>query len=279
MSGGVVSGCVSGAVVRARRREGGVVKVAVIGRGAIGGTVANALAAGAVGGAELLGAPGRDGESASDLAAALREADLVVECAGQRALAEHGPAVLAAGQDLLVVSVGALADPAVFAALTAPSTGRVYLSTGAVGGLDLLAAAARLGPLRAVCVTTTKRAASLVQPWMDASAADHLRTATSAVELANGPAREVTTAFPKSANVAASVALAVRDWDVVRAVVVADPHATRTTHVITADGPAGSYRFEVANLPSAETPTTSAVVPFAVLHAIEALAARGAVFR
>jgi len=36
--------------------------------------------------------------------------DLVVECAGHQALKETGEAVLRSGTDLLVVSVGALAD-------------------------------------------------------------------------------------------------------------------------------------------------------------------------
>lgn len=38
--------------------------------------------------------------------------DLVVECAGHRALHDFGQAVLLAGIDLLVVSIGALAEPA-----------------------------------------------------------------------------------------------------------------------------------------------------------------------
>lgn len=259
-------------------------KVAVIGCGAIGSIVARSLAAGEVSGAHLAGVVHRDsvdpdGLPVLDLDAAVRAADLVVECAGQRALVESGPRVLAAGKDLLVVSIGALADETVFRALSAPTAGRVYLSTGAIGGLDLLAAAARMGTLTQVRITTTKRAANLVQPWMNDTEAQRLRTATAPVEVLRGPARTVTAAFPKSANVAASVALAVGDWDVVDAVVIGDPAATTTSHVISADGAAGSYRFEIRNHPSAQTPTTSGVVPFAVLHAVEALAAGNAVFR
>jgi aspartate dehydrogenase len=61
--------------------------------------------------------------------------------------------------------------------------------------------------------------------------------------------------------------------------VVADPGAERTRHVIEAEGTAGRYRFEIDNLPSAETPTTSAVVPFAVLRAITDLAGTAPSFR
>lgn len=259
-------------------------RVAVLGCGAIGGTVARALARGEVTGTELVGVVHDDPVDPADLPVfgiddALSVADLVVECAGQGALSTLGPRVLATGADLLVASVGALADEEVFGALTTPATGRIYLSTGAIGGLDLLAAAARMGSLHSVAITTTKQAGNLVQPWMSEAEADRVRRASEPAELMRGPARKVTAAFPKSANVAASVALAAGDWDVVTATVVADPAAWLTTHVITVDGVAGTYRFEIRNHPSAETPTTSGVVPHAVLHAIEGLAGHKAVFR
>ncbi|MGE5147276.1 MAG: aspartate dehydrogenase, partial [Candidatus Eiseniibacteriota bacterium] len=40
--------------------------------------------------------------------------DIVVECAGHAGLGEHGAAALERGLDLLVVSVGALADTALY---------------------------------------------------------------------------------------------------------------------------------------------------------------------
>lgn len=258
-------------------------RVSVIGCGAIGGVVARALAAGEVAGAELVGVVHGDETDPVDLPvhdteSAVREADLVVECAGQRALRSLVPLVSKTGGDLLITSVGALADDELFSAVIGMPDGRVYLASGAIGGLDMLSAARRMGPLRTVRLVTTKTAGNLVQPWMDHGEAQRLRSATGPVELLRGPARTVTAAFPKSTNVAASVALAVGSWDAVEAVVVGDPHATRTSHVITAEGPAGAYRFEITNQPSEQTPTSSGVVPFAVLRAIETLAGAQAVF-
>src|SRR3954454_18104499 len=43
--------------------------------------------------------------------------DAVVECAGHDAVRDHGERVLAAGADLIVTSVGAFADDALFARL------------------------------------------------------------------------------------------------------------------------------------------------------------------
>jgi aspartate dehydrogenase len=76
--------------------------------------------------------------------------DVVVECAGQGALAEFGPVILQAGIPVIAASVGALADEAVEARLrTAAEAGetQVVLPAGAIGGVDLLAALAAAGGL------------------------------------------------------------------------------------------------------------------------------------
>jgi aspartate dehydrogenase len=258
-------------------------RVAVLGCGAIGGTVARALRAGTVTGAELAGVAHGGRADPPDLPVIDRStvagvSDLVVECAGHAALAEIGPAVVAAGVDLLVASVGALTDAALLAALSA-GPGRVRLTTGAIGGLDLLRSAATMGGLTRVRITTTKLPTVLAQPWMDQHELTRLRTTTTPLVVRRGSAREIATAFPRSANVAASVALAVGDWDLVEAAVIADPHARWTRHVIEAEGAAGRYRFDIDNVPSAETPTTSAIVPHALLRAIADLAGTTPVFR
>lgn len=258
-------------------------RVSVLGCGAIGGTVARALRDGQVAGAALAGVSHRNAVDPLDLpvideSTMIRASDLVVECAGHAALAGSGPKVVAAGVDLLVASVGALTDAALLAALAA-GPGRVRLTTGAIGGLDLLRSAATMGGLDWVRITTTKLPTVLAQPWMDQAEVARLRTTTTPLVLRSGSAREIATAFPRSANVAASVALAVGDWDLVEAAVVADPRATRTRHVIEAEGAAGHYRFDIDNVPSTQTPTTSAVVPYALLRAITDLASTAPTFR
>lgn len=252
-------------------------KVAILGCGAIGSVVAHAVQNGEVPGAELVGVVHAEptdppGLPVLGIDAAIARADLIVECAGQRALAALGPSVVASGTDLLVVSVGALADDALLAKLRDTGPGRLHLCSGAIGGLDVLAATARMGGLAAVSIVTTKKAPTLIQKWMDQPAAERLRTTTEPVQLMRAPAREVTAAFPASANVAASVALAVGDWNLVEATVVADPDAPLTSHIITAEGRAGGYRFEICNHPSENNPATSGVVPHAVLAAVARLA-------
>src|SRR5699024_10415900 len=61
---------------------------------------------------------------------------IVVECAGVPAAKEHGPAVIASGKDLVLTSVGALADSDARRVLLA-GPGKVHVTSGAIGGFDL----------------------------------------------------------------------------------------------------------------------------------------------
>ncbi|MEV5884208.1 aspartate dehydrogenase domain-containing protein [Streptomyces sp. NPDC052020] len=256
------------------------VRVALAGWGAIGRVVGTALAAGEVPGATLAcvvdNRPLGDAAPAEQVSfeTAIDRADLVVEAAGQGVVRAWGERVLTSGTDLLVASTGALTDEDLAKRLLSAGPGRVYFTGGAVGGLDLLQAVRALGPLDEVLLTTTKLPATLEQPWMSEESLHRLRTATQPVEVMAGTARDVPVKFPRSTNVAASVALAVGDLDAVRVRVVADPAAVRTRHVIEASGPHGAYRFEVSHTPDADNPATSRVVPHAVLRSVGAIAGR-----
>ncbi|MDJ1133451.1 aspartate dehydrogenase domain-containing protein [Streptomyces iconiensis] len=263
----------SGPVPRVRR-------VGIVGWGAIGRVVGTALAGGEVGGAELVcvvdNRPLGEAAPARQLSfeEALEHCDLIVEAAGQGAVREWGERVLASGTDLLIASTGALTDDELAKRLLAAGPGRVYFTGGALGGLDLLQAARSLGPLDQVLLTTTKLPATLEQPWMGEELLARMRTATGPVEVMSGTARDVPAKFPRSTNVAASLALAVGDPDAVRVRVVADPAARHTRHVVEASGPYGTYRFDAAHLPDPGNPATSQVVPYAVLRGVAALAGR-----
>src|SRR5690554_3832065 len=70
--------------------------------------------------------------------------DLVVECAGQPGLAEHGEAVLSRGLTLAIVATGALAAEGLYGRLRQAAErgeGRMLVLSGAVAGMDGLAAA------------------------------------------------------------------------------------------------------------------------------------------
>ncbi|GAA0952843.1 aspartate dehydrogenase domain-containing protein [Actinocorallia libanotica] len=245
--------------------------IAVLGYGAIGTVVCDRLLAGDVPGARLDCVVGRSAEGAAvpvvSAAEAIARADVLIECAGQAALAAHGEEALAAGVDLVVSSAGALADGALRERLYAAGPGRLFVTAGALGGLDLLVAAASAAPFTTIRLSTTKTPAALVQDWMDDSRKAELASADGPIVVFSGPAEEAAALFPRSMNVAATLSLALPATPV-EVELVADPAASLVTHVVTAEGPVGNYRFEVQNLPSPANPRTSRVVPYAVLHTL-----------
>lgn len=248
-----------------------MLRVGLIGCGAIGSVVARELSQGAVDGAELsavfdlvvdhpLGVDGRG--------LLLARSDVVVEAAGHGALREHGVAVRESGTDLLVVSIGTLADEDLETRLRQAEGGRLLLCTGAIGGFDILRAAMLFGPLDEVAITSTKPAGALSRPWMEQAVKDALVSGSEPVTVFDGPARRACALFPESANVTATLSLATVGFDQVRVRMVGDPAATRVRHVVTASGVAGDYELSFENAPSPDNPRTSAVTAYSVLRAI-----------
>jgi aspartate dehydrogenase len=191
------------------------------------------------------------------------EPQVVVEAAGHAALRAHGPAVLAAGRELLIVSVGALAEPTLEAELRAAALaggGRLRIASGAIGALDALTAA-RVGGLEWVRHTTRKPPRSL----MDAAEAATLRAPR---ELFRGSAREAALRYPESVNVAAAVSLAGLGFDATEACVIADPAVERNVHQVEAAGAFGAFSFEIRNVPSAANPRSARLAAMSIVAAL-----------
>ncbi|MFC7787753.1 aspartate dehydrogenase domain-containing protein [Microbacterium sp. MAHUQ-60] len=197
--------------------------------------------------------------------------DVIVEAATQQAVRERVPPLLADGIDVILLSVGALADAAVRSELLQRMPGRGLLipCTGAIGGLDQVRALRAAGPLESVSLESRKLPGALIQPWMRTRLTESLRAGDTEIVLADGPAAEVAQRFPASANVAAALALAADAWEVATARIVADPSAVRTRHEIRASGVLGEVRTIVTNAPSVERPRSSAVVAWAALRALD----------
>ena len=131
--------------------------------------------------------------------------DIVIEAAGQPAAKQHAPEVVTRGVDLLVASVGALADDNFAAALRAKaiaSGATVWIAAGAVAGIDGLLAARTLAP-RAVKYISVKPP----EAWMGTPAEASVRAQRSTrLVFFSGSAREAAIQYPQNANVAATVA-------------------------------------------------------------------------
>lgn len=197
-----------------------------------------------------------------------RKPEVVVELAGHGALRCHGPNVLRAGIDLLILAVGALADPETERAIRQAAQhgkSRATVVSGSIGGLDAIASASA-GQLSRVTHYTRKPARALLPPD-EASALQEPR------ELFAGSARQGVLEFPESINVAAAVSLAGIGLDRTEVRVIADPALERNRHEVVAEGDFGRLRFEIENVPT-DNPRTGRLVAMSVVQALRRRQAR-----
>lgn len=194
--------------------------------------------------------------------------DLIVECAGHSAVRAHGPALLEAGLDVVVVSVGALADQALEDTLRAAAKkggGRLIVPPGAVGGVDILAA---LGTAGAVDVRYrgTKRPAA----WRGTPAekAVDLDALDGPSVFFSGTAREAAAHYPKNANVAATLALAGAGFEATQVELVADPETPGNVHQFDAVSPLARISVRIENQVSGGNARTSAATIHSVLREV-----------
>lgn len=256
--------------------------VAVIGAGAIGGAVTEAIERGDVPGAHLV-AVLHSSSTPAEVDRAIATADVLVEASSVEAAEELIPQITAAGKDVIVCSCGVFArheDPRDLVAgsrnqgqgqgqrqnhASSPSRGRVLVPAGAVGGLDVLAAAARAGTDDA-----TLRHYTIKSP----AALDVDGPLESPREVFRGSAREAALEFPRTSNASVALALATIGLDRTEVIVVADPGVQRTRHVVEWRSPVGSYdlRFENSLDPDSGG-RTSAITAWSVAAVLTSIGA------
>jgi aspartate dehydrogenase len=197
------------------------------------------------------------------------DCDIIVEAASQDAVRKFAKQVLGAGKDLMMMSVGALADKALLAELLkeAEKSGcRLYVPTGAIAGIDAIRAVRHL--LDSVTLTTTKNPKALAgAPFFETGKVklDQIKSKTTVYE---GTAAEAVRMFPANVNVAAVLSLAGIGVDRTKVRIVADPAFSTNQHEIEAKGSFGEFRFTINNVPSPGNPKTSYL---AILSATECL--------
>ncbi len=196
-------------------------------------------------------------------------ADLVVEAASQQAVRDYAESIVRNGNDLMIMSIGALLDDTLYNNLVelAKANGRrIYLPSGAIAGIDAIKSVKHM--LKEVMLITTKHPRALQgAPFFAIKGIDAMSIKGKEV-IYEGSAREVVKLFPANVNVAAMLSIAGIGADRTRVRIVADPSTDRNTHEIVARGEFGELHVMVSNLPSPSNPRTSYL---AILSAIECL--------
>jgi aspartate dehydrogenase len=258
------------------------IRVAIAGLGAIGRTVALGLRDG-IPGVELAAVAARDAATARSWLdaqgihcpiVALEDfpahADLAIECA-PAALIERicGP-MLEAGKQVMVLSCGALLPRPELIALAKERGGKIIVPTGALLGLDAVAAAAE-GHISSVRMTTRKPPSGLKgAPYLEANniSVDGLNEPK---RVFSGTAREAAAGFPANVNVAAALSLAGIGPDRTMIDIWADPGVTRNCHSIEVDADAARFTLTIENMTSEQNPKTGRIVALSVIAALRKL--------
>jgi aspartate dehydrogenase len=194
--------------------------------------------------------------------------DIAAECAGHSAVAEYGPNLLRRGMDLIVISIGALADRGLHERLVAAAeegAAKLILPAGAIAGADGLAAA-RVGGLGRV--TYTSRKPPKAWKGTPAERSFDLDRMIAETVLYRGAADEAARLYPQNANVAATIALAGVGWDATEVQLVADPKAAGNIHQIHAEGSFGAFDIEMRGKPLPDNPKTSTLAALSMVRAI-----------
>ena len=257
-------------------------RVALVGCGSIGRTIAAAFRKGGLRGritavcdirrdaAERISRMLSPRPRITSIREAVRSADCVVECATAAIVPIVVREALGSGRDVLVMSVaGVLANPTLLR-LAKRGKGRLVVPSGAVGALDALKAAAVAG-LDAVELVTSKPPKSIEgAPYVRSR---HMRLAglRRPKVVFRGNALGAAKGFPSNLNVAATVALAGVGAARTRVTIVADPRLRRNVHELSFRGPFGRAYFRVENVPSPANPKTSYLAALSAVAALRRL--------
>jgi aspartate dehydrogenase len=194
--------------------------------------------------------------------------DLVIECAGHGAVVHSVPTFLKAGVDVVIASIGALADKVLSDSLEQAAkqgNARLILVSGAIGGLDALRSARSAGLEEVVYVGRKPPRA-----WAGSPAEDEfdLSNITVPTTIFRGTAAEASIKFPKNANVTAAVALSGVGFDKTRVELVADPGVDKNVHEVQAKGAFGELSIRLANNPLPDNPKTSWLAALSIEEAV-----------
>jgi len=183
-----------------------------------------------------------------------RKPDVIVECAGQQALARYGLAVVQAGVDLVPASIGALADDEFRHGLLAASRlsgASVRMPSGAIGGIDALAAAHHVG-INKVLYRGTMPPSTL--------RAHYKGTLPEWGLVFSGPAREAISLFPKNVNLTGTIALAGVGFDSTQVEMIVDPSLTANVHELFVNGEFGEFHVEIRGYRISDASPSSRIV-------------------
>jgi aspartate dehydrogenase len=250
-------------------------RVAVVGLGAIGIRVVEALDRG-IEGLVLAAVSVQNPEKyRSRLASLMRTpavlpiealcdvADIVIECAPAKLLRSIVAPFVTSGKIAIVLSAGGLLENEDLIDLAKQNGGQIVVPTGALIGLDAVTAAA-VGTIHSVRMVTRKPVAGLAgAPYIVENNID-IERITKPLKIFDGTAREAAKGFPANLNVAVALSLAGIGPDRTKLEIWADPALTRNVHRVDVESDSARFSMSIENVPS-ENPKTGLITALSVI--------------
>jgi aspartate dehydrogenase len=205
-----------------------------------------------------------------------KDVDLVVEAASQKALTSYLNPIILLKKDILVMSVGAFANPDFFSQViknVEKNDINLYVPSGAIAGIDAIKSVR--SSISYVTLTTTKNPNSLKDsPFFKKTnlTADSIKKRTLIFE---GSAIEAVQNFPANVNVAALLGLAGIGVEKTKVNVIADPSLRINKHEIKVIGKFGELIVRVKNVPSPTNPKTSYLAILSVIESLRSITTKG----
>ncbi|OED37380.1 hypothetical protein AB834_01805 [PVC group bacterium (ex Bugula neritina AB1)] len=198
----------------------------------------------------------------------IKDVDFVIEVATGDVVPDILYHVTKMGKKLMVLSVGGLLKVPDISKLIQESDSNLYVPSGAIAGLDGFAAL-KHADIRQVTLTTRKPPKGLKgAPFLQKKSInlDLIQEETCVFE---GTAFEAVEAFPKNANVAATISLAGIGPDKTKVCILTDPKWTCNSHEIEVISDAGRMVMFTENHPDPDNPKTSYIVTLSALALLE----------
>jgi aspartate dehydrogenase len=196
---------------------------------------------------------------------------LVIEAASIEAVHSFALPIISSGKEMMIMSVGAFSKPGFYDEvknICLEKNQKVYLPSGALGGLDAISSAS-VGKLEEASLKTTKNPRSLEgAPYIVEHAIDLSKFKEPKV-IFSGNAAEAIKGFPANVNVAIALSLAGLGVRKTKVSIVADPNVSVNIHEVTARGDFGKLKFRAENLPAPDNPRTSLLAAFSAISTLK----------
>lgn len=263
-----------------------MVRIGIIGCGAIGTSLAEAIDSGIINKANLVAIYDVDRDRMENLLNRLEnkpkyydefesfliesDAEIVIEAASQNAVSLYTEKILSSGKDMMIMSAGALLDDKFLKKikkLAEKCKSHINVPSGAIGGLDVLKAA-RIDGLKKVILTTRKNPESLNDSPYFQMIMKNKQKLKETTLIFEGTANDAVKHFPANVNVSAILSLAGIGGANTIVRVISDPTITKNIHELDIEGRFGKMKIILENSRHPSNPKTSYL---AILSAIECL--------